>query len=134
MPTSLFECIIEIKATLPLCFSTASFNSVRSIKPFRSTFIPTIFAPSCSANQIIGSITAWCSKVEVIITFLLSLAPFQNKPLIARLFASVPDAVKITSLGAQSIADAISSRPCSKSLRTERPAECREDALPNFFN
>ena len=123
-----------MSAILFLCFSTASVNSVRSIKPFRSTFMATTWAPSCSANQPTGSITAWCSKVEVIITFLLSLAPFQNKPLIARLFASVPDAVKITSLGAQSIANAISSRPCSKSLRTERPAECREEALPNFFN
>ena len=68
------------------------------------------------------------------ITFLPSLAAFQYKPLIARLFASVPVAVKITSLGAQSIALAISSRAPSKSLRTERPAECKDEALPNFFS
>ena len=68
------------------------------------------------------------------ITFLFSLAPFQYKPLIAKLFASVPVAVKITSLAWQSIAFAISSRAPSRSLRTDLPAECSDEALPNFFN
>jgi len=52
--------------------------------------------------------------------------------LIAKLFASVPVAVKITSLGAQSIAFAISSRAVSKSFLTDLPAECKDEALPNF--
>ena len=95
--------------------------------------MPTTCAPSCSASQTIGSITAWCSKVEVIITFLLSLAPFQNKPLIARLFASVPVEVKIISLGAHPAAAANSSLAASKSFLTERPAECSDEAFPNFF-
>ncbi len=51
----------------------------------------------------------------------------------ARLFASVPVAVKMTSLGAQSIACAICSLACSKSFLTDRPAECKDEALPNFF-
>ena len=68
------------------------------------------------------------------ITFLFSLAPFQYKPLIAKLFASVPVAVKITSLAAQSMAVAISSLAPSKSFRTDLPAECKDEALPNFFN
>ena len=68
------------------------------------------------------------------ITFLLLLTPCQYKPLTARLFASVPVEVNTTSLGAQSIASAIISRACSKSFRAALPAECREEALPNFFN
>ena len=67
------------------------------------------------------------------ITFLLSLAPFQNKPLIARLFASVPVEVKIISLGAQPAAIANSSLAASKSFLTERPAEWSDEAFPNFF-
>ena len=69
----------------------------------------------------------------MIITFRFDLAAFQYKPLIAKLFASVPVAVKITSLGAQSIAFAISSRALSKSFRTLRPAECKDEAFPNFL-
>ena len=42
VPTSLFECMIEIKAILPSCSLTACFNSSKFKKPFRSTLIPTI--------------------------------------------------------------------------------------------
>ena len=46
----------------------------------------------------------------------------QNKPLIAALLASVPEPVKITSLGAQPSARAITSRASSTSLRVDRPS------------
>ena len=69
----------------------------------------------------------------MIITFLLSLAPFQNKHLIARLFAYVPVEVKIISLGAHPAAAANSSLAASKSFLTERPAECSDEAFPNFL-
>ncbi len=46
------------------------------------------------------------------------------------LLASVPDPVKITSLGSEPIASAITSRASSTLFRAERPSVCNEDGLP----
>ena len=68
----------------------------------------------------------------MIITFFPALAASQNKPLIAKLFASVPVPVKITSIAAQPAAFAILSRASSNSFRTERPVLCKLEAFPVF--
>ena len=64
--------------------------------------------------------------------FLPAFAPSQYKPLTAKLFASVPLPVKITSIAAHPAALAIASRASSNSLRTERPVLCKLEAFPVF--
>ena len=56
----------------------------------------------------------------------------QYRPFTARLSASVPPLVKITSLGRAPNAPAISSRDSSTTRRARRPALCSEDGLPSL--
>ena len=55
----------------------------------------------------------------------------QNVPLIARLSASVPPDVKITSVGCAPNAPATRSRASSSKERADRPVACRLDAFPS---
>jgi hypothetical protein len=52
-------------------------------------------------------------------------------PLTARLSASVPPEVKITSLGRASNASAMISRDSSTTRRARRPTACSEEGLPS---
>ena len=54
----------------------------------------------------------------------------QYRPLMARLFASVPPEQNTTSLGRAPSFSAISSRASSTVRRAARPEPCRLDALP----
>ena len=56
----------------------------------------------------------------------------QYRPLTARLSASVPPLVKITSLGRAPNTSAICSRDSSTTRRARRPALCSEDGLPSW--
>ena len=67
-------------------------------------------------------------------TFLPVFLPFQNKPFSAMLFASVPEAVKMTSDARQSIFFAIASRASSNVLRVARPCVCKLEGLPSCCN
>ena len=56
----------------------------------------------------------------------------QYRPLTARLSASVPPLVKITSLGRAPNTSAICSRDSSTTRRARRPALCRDEGLPSW--
>ena len=56
----------------------------------------------------------------------------QNIPLTARLSASVPPLVKMTSLARAPNTSAICSRDSSTTRRARRPALCSDEGLPNW--
>ena len=87
---------------------------------------------SCSDIHCSGSSTAWCS-VAPPSTHVRRASLFrasQARPFTARLSASVPPLVKMTSPGRQPRAAATRSRDASTTLRADRPDACSEDALP----
>ena len=89
-------------------------------------------APAWPASQNAGSSTAWCSTAETRTRqrpVSCARRP-QKMPLIARLSASVPPDVKMTSLGRAPRDFASVSRASSTARRAVRPAECSDDALP----
>ena len=75
-------------------------------------------APAPAASPRTVSNAAGCSMDELTMRR-ESLARYS--PWMAMLSASVPDAVKITSMGSQSSSKAISSRACSRAARARRP-------------
>ena len=95
-----------------------------------------ISAPSWLASQSTESSTAWCSVAGTSTRLRCgpSFRRAQNRPLTARLSASVPPLVKITSLGRAPNASAICSRDSSTTRRARRPALCSEEGLPSQAN
>jgi hypothetical protein len=102
------------------------------MRPSRLTGVVSTRAPSCVASQVTGSSSAWCSTaLKTIRSRRGSLSRrAQYKPLMARLFASVPPEQNTTSLGRPPSRSAMSSRASSTVRRAARPDPCRLDALP----
>ncbi|CAB5162047.1 unannotated protein [freshwater metagenome] len=133
-PVSLFACITEITAISSPRVLTRSFRKSKLMTPSELTGISITSAPSCVASQWAGSRIAWCSILEITTIFFPTSRPAQYKPFNAMLFASVPEAVKITSLGREPISFARVSRASSRVLRVARPCVCKLEGLPNCAN
>ena len=90
-------------------------------------------APEAVASQRTESSTAWCSTAVVSTRLRRSSAArrAQNRPFTARLSASVPPLVKITSLARAPNTSAICSRDSSTTRRARRPASCSDEGLPS---
>ncbi len=132
VPTSLFAHMTEIRAISSACSAISARRASRSTRPSASTGSRTISAPACSAIQNAGSSTAWCSTADTTMRRRRGsvVRRPQNSPLTARLSASVPPAVKTTSLGRAPSAAATDSRASSTVRRAARPAACSDDGLP----
>ncbi len=132
VPTSLFAHMTLTSATLSGSASIAARRVSADTRPVPSTASQQISAPSWLASQFAESSTAWCS-VAVISTRRRcgpSARRAQNRPFTARLSASVPPLVKITSLGRAENASAICSLDSSTTRRARRPALCSDEGLP----
>ena len=89
-------------------------------------------APAAWASQPAESSTAWCSTAEMTTVGPPRGRPAdQYAPLTARLSASVPPEVKITSAGCAPTWAAIDSRASSTTRRAARPEPCSDDAFPD---
>ncbi len=132
VPTSLLAHMTEIRAISSACSAISARRAARSTRPSASTGSRTISAPACSAIQNAGSSTAWCSTADTTMRRRRGsvVRRPQNRPLTARLSASVPPAVKTTSLGRAPSAAATDSRASSTVRRAARPAACSDDGLP----
>ena len=87
-------------------------------------------APADWANQPAESSTAWCSTAEMTSLVRPRGACDQYPPLTARLSASVPPEVKISSAGWAPTWAAIDSRASSTTRRAARPDPCSDEAFP----
>ena len=107
--------------------SNAAAISPASARPWASTAGRLTRAPSASSRAI-GSATAGCSMGEE--TRCPEHGSDPASPKIARLLASVPPDVKITSSGSAPRILATVSFAASHARRARRPAACRLSALP----
>ena len=132
VPTSLLAHMTATSADWPGDADSSLLTCSGSTRPSSSTSSQTTSAPSCSPSQWTGSRTAWCSTREASTRRRAGSSAVRDhqSPLTARLSASVPPAVKITSLGVTPSAPAIVSRDSSTRLRAARPAVCSDEAFP----
>ena len=134
VPTSLFAHITLTSATLSGSGPIVSRRLSADTIPVPSTPIQPISAPSWLASQPAESSTAWCSVAGISTRWRRGppARRAQNRPFTARLSASVPPLVKITSLGLAPNASAICSLDSSTTRRARRPALCSEEGLPRW--
>ena len=132
LPTSLLAHMTVIKATAAGSASISRCTASTGTTPSASTGSQTASAPSCFSSHSTVSSTAWCSTGEHRIRRRRGSASCraQYSPLTARLSASVPPEVKITSDGWAPVAAAMVSRASSTTLRARRPEPCSDEGLP----
>ncbi len=134
MPTSLLAHITVTSATDSGSASMLARRAATSTRPYASTGSNSTSAPANEPSQRTESSTAWCSTALASTRRRRGSAArrAQNRPLTARLSASVPPPVKTISEGRAPSAAATDSRDSSTSRRAARPEACRDDALPSF--
>ena len=131
VPTSLLAHITATSAVWPGWAANSARIWSTSTRPTSSTSSHTTSAPSCSPSQCTGSRTAWCSMREASTRRRAGSCAVRDhqSPLTARLSASVPPAVKITSLGVTPSAAAIVSRDSSTRRRAARPGSVQRGGV-----
>ncbi|SIN18336.1 Uncharacterised protein [Mycobacteroides abscessus subsp. abscessus] len=132
VPTSLLAHITATSACCPGWAARASRRVCGWTRPSASTSSQSSAAPWCSASHSTVSRTAWCSTAETAMRVRRGSCSrrAQYMPLTARLSASVPPPVRMTSAGSAPRLAAICSRAVSTAERADRPAPCRAEALP----
>ncbi len=137
VPISLLTHIRVATATVSGSRARALSQACRSTEPSAWTGTRSTCAPSCSSSQAAASRTAWCSTPVSTIRWRsgrdaarAASRRAQNRPLRARLSASVPPEVKTTSLGWAPTAAAMASRAVSTRSLALRPDWCSEDWFP----
>ena len=135
VPTSLFAHITVTSATDAGVGGDGGLAASRgATRPAASTGSHSTARPRARPATARGSRTAWCSTALARMRRRAgsSARRAQNRPLTARLSASVPPPVKTTSLGRAPSAAASVSRASSTSRRAARPEACSDDGLPTM--
>ena len=132
VPISLLAHISVARAVRSGAAASAAPHAARSTRPSSSTGTSTGSAPSCAASQSTTSRTAWCSMPVSTIRVRSGAAARRARysPWTARLSASVPPDVRITSVGCAPSAAAMRSRASSRCSLARRPEAWREAGLP----
>ncbi len=133
VPTSLLAHMMLTTAAPAGSAASAARSTSAWTSACSSTASQSARAPRESHSQRTESKTAWCSTAVVRIRLRWSSAEHraQNRPFTARLSASVPPLVKITSLARAPNTSASCSRDSSTTRRARRPAACSDDGLPS---
>ena len=131
VPTSLFAHITLTSATCSGARASAARSASGRTAPSAPTTSQTASAPWDSSSQRTESRTAWCSTEVVSTRRRAPSRRAQYRPLVARLFASVPPLVKTISLGLAPNTSASCSLDSSTTRRARLPAACSDDGFPS---